>query len=133
MDELDKRIALAQANVALAQANDLLAYARDLDRNYAGGLCVRDGDRVRPLTNVEMSALIHGRPTMGRRIEWFECHDNVCFLGRILLERGFSSEELFGYFERPWAWGNEWEQIKRSVMEQEQQQCRTAPVANTAG
>lgn len=67
----------------------------------------------------------HYMHTLGREVrqeipmpEWHETYDNVKTLGRWLLtERHFDAGELQAYYEKPWKWDDEWEEMRREEME----------------
>ena len=42
---------------------------------------------------------------------WYETYVNVVRLGRQLLKQGFTADELQGYYEKPWNWTSEWNEM----------------------
>lgn len=44
--------------------------------------------------------------------EWHETYDNVTRLGRHLVkEFSFNATELQAYYEKPWKWAKEWDDL----------------------
>lgn len=49
---------------------------------------------------------------MDTTLKWFEIYRNVTALGRYLVEQGVNAKELQAFYEKPWKYDDEWEQMK---------------------
>ena len=43
---------------------------------------------------------------------WHETYRNVVAVARLLVEEGWTAEQLLGFLEKPWNWPEKWEEVE---------------------
>ena len=48
--------------------------------------------------------------------EWYYTHDNLCALGRWLVdEKDYDAKDLLYFFSKPWKYDDEWNEYRNSL------------------
>ncbi len=45
--------------------------------------------------------------------KWYENYANVVAVARLLVEEGWDASQLIRFLEKPWKWGEKWDEVLR--------------------